>query len=99
MSLSDYVVSLIRTLVPGAVAAAFAWLATKSGLVLDEQSSATAILLVTGTVLALYYGAVRKLEERWPSVGKWLLGLGITRRTPVYAEPDAIVHVDGETKR
>ena len=96
--MSDYLISLIRTAVPIAVGTALAWLSQTLGIVLDDDSSAQAATVVTALVIAVYYAVVRKLEQRWPAVGRWLLGLGATK-TPVYAHPDAQVQVNGVTKR
>lgn len=81
--LSDYLVSLWRTIVPTGVAALLTWLAVNYGIVLDENTSAQLAVGVTGLVLAVYYGVVRALETRWPWFGK-LLG---TSKQPVYDEP------------
>jgi hypothetical protein len=83
--MNDYVVSLIRTWVPLAVGSALTWLATRTGIVLDEQTSTMANTLAVGLVTAVYYTAARAVEQRWPRTGRALLALGLTGpRTPAY---------------
>ena len=95
--MSDYVLSLIRTVVPVIIGTALGWLATK-GLSLDNETQAGLITVLTALCIGAYYALIRKLEQRWPAVGRWLLGAG-AGRTPVYAEADSTVKVDGVTKR
>ena len=59
MTLNDYLVSLIRTIVPIGVGAL-----ASSALGLDLDPAA-AVVIVTG----VYYAIVRAAETRWPSVG------------------------------
>lgn len=80
--MSDYLISVIRTVVPAAVAAALSWLAIRYGIVLDEQSSASLAVGLTAATLSAYYAAARALERRYPWVGV-LLG---HRRQPSYQE-------------
>jgi hypothetical protein len=79
-----YVESLIRTWVPVAVGAVLTWLATKVGIVLDEQSSVMAVTVSAALVTAAYYAVSRAVEQRWPAVGRVLVSLGIARQAPVY---------------
>jgi len=95
--MSDYILSLIRTWVPIGIGSVLGWLATH-GLGLDPETQAGLIAVLTAVAIGLYYAVVRKLEERWPKVGQFLLGLGAAK-TPVYADPAALVRVDGVTKR
>lgn len=81
--LRDYLVSLIRTMVPAGVGAVLALLASRWGIVLDEQSSAQAIAAATALALVAYYAIVRALESRWPWFGK-LLGHA---EQPAYGGP------------
>ena len=74
--MNDYLVSLIRTVVPAAVAVAITWLAN-FGVEID---STEAITFLTGLVISIYYAVVRALERRFPWVG-WLLGMP---RPPTY---------------
>jgi hypothetical protein len=96
-AMSDYLLSLIRTVVPVAVGSALGWLATH-GMSLDPNTQAGLIAAITGLCIALYYAAIRWLESKHPAIGKWLLGAG-AGKTPVYAAPEATVRVNGVTKR
>lgn len=78
--LHDYLISLIRTMVPVGVGAALAWLAAKAGIVLDGESSAALTTAVVGVTIGGYYAVVRALEAHWPTAG-WLLG---KRSAPTY---------------
>jgi len=78
--LNDGVVSLIRTYVPLAVGVAVTYLAQTLGVVLDEDTSATASSAAVAIVTAVYYAAARALESRWPALGV-LLGAA---RAPSY---------------
>lgn len=81
--LYDYLVSLVRTVVPTAVASVLTYAATRWGIVLDENTSANVAIGATGLVLALYYGLVRALETKWPAFGR-LLG---KKAQPTYVNP------------
>lgn len=83
-----YIVSLIRTGVPVAVAAALTWLAAKTGIVLDEETSKMATLVVFALTVGGYYALARAIEERWPTLGKILVGFG-AGASPTYKEPAA----------
>ncbi|MFI6516553.1 hypothetical protein ACIBF1_13425 [Spirillospora sp. NPDC050679] len=86
--MDDYVVSLIRTWVPVAIGALVTWLATETGIVLDESTSAPLTVAAVGIVTAVYYALARLVEQRWPAVGRILVALGLAgRRTPVYPAP------------
>ena len=77
--MNDFVVSLIRTWVPAAVAAVVAYVITlgvEFDAAAEAQVSAAAVLVVS----ALYYGVVRALENKWPAFGR-LLGIA---KTPTY---------------
>ncbi|MFD0854442.1 hypothetical protein ACFQ07_19560, partial [Actinomadura adrarensis] len=76
--MNDYVVSLIRTWVPLAVGSALTWLATETGIVLDEQTGAMANTVAVALVTAAYYTGARAIEQRWPRTGRALLTLGLT---------------------
>jgi hypothetical protein len=83
--MNDYVVSLIRTWVPLGVGSGLTWLATETGIVLDEQTSTLATTGAVALVTALYYTGARAVEQRWPRTGRALLALGLTGpRTPAY---------------
>lgn len=79
--MNDFAVSLIRTWTPILVGMAITWISQSLGVDIDSTEAAVA---VTGLVVAVYYGVVRWLETRYPSVGI-LLG---SRQTPAYTEPD-----------
>lgn len=80
--MSDYLISLIRTAVPAGVAALLAYLGSTWGIVLDQDSSVAVTAGAVALVCAVYYGLVRALQNRWPSLG-WLLG---AKKVPVYTE-------------
>ncbi len=83
--LSDTVISLIRTWVPVVIGAVLTFLATKLGIVVDEDSKTNAILAATAVVTSAYYAVVRLLEKKFPWAGL-LLG---SRRAPAYTPPAA----------
>lgn len=85
--MNDYLVSMVRTLVPAAVAAVLTWLATRWGVVLDEGTSAQVTTGVTSLVLAVYYAAARAAESRWPAAG-WLLGAPVKPSYGVATDPE-----------
>jgi len=68
MSTTDYVASVIRTLVPIIVGTLVA-----NGIEIDSEA-------LTVVIIGLYYSVVRLLEVNFPSAG-WLLGL---KGTPNY---------------
>lgn len=70
--LYDYVVSLIRTVVPTGVASGLTWLGVHYGIVLDKDTSGQLAVGVTGLSVATYYAVVRGLETRWSWFGKLL---------------------------
>ncbi len=79
--MNDFVISLIRTWVPAAVAAVVAYVITlgvEFDAAAEAQVSAAAVLVVS----ALYYGVVRALENKWPAFGR-LLGVA---KAPTYTE-------------
>jgi hypothetical protein len=82
---NDYIVSLIRTWVPVAVGGALTWLASRTGIVLDENTSAMAATVAVALVTTAYYTAARSLEQKWPRLGRALLTLGLTKApAPAY---------------
>jgi hypothetical protein len=76
---TDYLASLIRTYIPVAIGAIAAWLTTR-GIRLDHATTTALATGLTGAFTAIYYGAVRAAEHRWPSLGR-LLGIA---RKPAY---------------
>lgn len=75
--------SLIRTFVPVVVGVLLGQ-AARIGLHLD---AGLVTQLVTGGLTAGYYALARALEQQWPAVGRWLLGLGIPVGRPRYEVP------------
>ena len=67
---NNFVLSLIRTLVPKLVAAILGGLAAIGIVGLDE---AEWVLVFVGLAEAGYYALFRALEHRWPLFG-WFLG-------------------------
>lgn len=79
--------SYIRTWVPIAIGSILAWLnANYSVLGLPEKPSATMVVVATGLTIAGYYALARLVEKRFPTVGRWLVALHLTRARPVYTE-------------
>jgi uncharacterized membrane protein (DUF441 family) len=80
--MQDYLLSLIRTVVPVGVGAFVAWLAS-----LGVDAGATAntglVIGVTGLVIGAYYALVRAIEPKLPAFLRALL-IGAAR-TPTYA--------------
>lgn len=66
MTLSDYLVSIIRTGVPVLVGLVLAKLAAKTGITADLGLASE---VATGLAIGGYYAAVRALEARWPFFG------------------------------
>lgn len=77
----DYLISLVRTTVPAGVAAVLAYLAARWGIGLDADASVQLTAGVTALATAVYYAVARALEQRWPAVGKLLLG---SAKQPLY---------------
>lgn len=73
-------VSVIRTVVPAAVAAVLGWLSTEANVVVDEESSQAVINAFNVILTTIYYIVIRFLEGRVPGFG-WLLG---SPNPPVY---------------
>lgn len=73
-------ISYIRTYVPMGVGLGLAWLSSKAGFVIDEETSTALMLGAAGVVQALYYLIVRRVEEYAPKAGR-LLGRAVQ---PVY---------------
>lgn len=88
---SDQVYAKIRTLVPMAVGVLVTLLATRLGIVLDEQTSTGLVTFATGLISAGYYVGAKALEKRWPKAG-WLLG---SPKAPVYVNAGDAVRING----
>src|SRR5690606_14894247 len=78
MSLSDWIVSWLRTLAAAWIPTLAAWLAS-FGVELPVEP---ATLAVTSVIVTAYYTVVRALEARWPWVGVLLL----VKRQPTYEQ-------------
>lgn len=70
---SNYVTSLIRTIVPVIVAYIATFAAKKFNIVLDEDAKQNATAAFTFVFFSAYYAAVRWAEKEYPSAG-WFLG-------------------------
>lgn len=69
--MSDFLIGQIRTWVPIAVGAFFAWLLTV-GVEIDGATQSAAVIALTGFIQALYYTGIRLLAEKWPQAGIFL---------------------------
>ena len=66
--MTDYLVSLIRTLVPVLIGTVVTWLATL-GVTVTDDTKLGLVTALTGLLIATYYAVVRFLETLWPKVG------------------------------
>lgn len=104
--LSNAIIALIRTHVPLGVGVALTWAATEYGIVLDEHTSTSLAIGVTGAVAAVYYTAALALEAKWPRLGVLLGATGapaygdqaLTASKPVYDENGRVVEVQTVTR-
>ncbi len=78
--MSDYLVSLIRTSVPTAVAAAIAWISGFLNAAVPDGVETGAVAFFGWLAVTVYYAVVRLLEQKWPIFG-WLLG---SKKPPTY---------------
>lgn len=81
MTVSDFAISLVRTLVPIIVGFVLAQ-AARAGLDIDESDLTN---VVNAVVIGAYYSIVRFAETKVPGFG-WLIGYPIQ---PSYTKPDA----------
>lgn len=86
--INDYIVSIIRTLVPVLIASLLTTLGVKYNIVLDENTSAQLTVGIIGLLTSVYYAVVRGLELKWPKLGVFL---GSTKA------PNYVPTVDGQT--
>ncbi|MDQ8040679.1 hypothetical protein RDI86_02330 [Cellulosimicrobium sp. XJ-DQ-B-000] len=77
--MTDFVLSLVRTVVPIGVGALISWLALR-GVAVEESAQAALVSALTALITAGYYAGARVLELRWPWFG-YLLG---TKAEPTY---------------
>lgn len=75
----QFIIALIRTVVPALVGSLFGWLASV-GLDLDAETQGGLIVGLVAFFTGLYYAAVTWAAARWKWFG-WLLGVA---QTPVY---------------
>ena len=80
--MTDYIIGHIRTIVPIAVGAALAWLATTLEIGIDDSTATGLVVAITGLLSAGYYAAVRAVAERYPGIG---IMLGYNK-APAYDE-------------
>lgn len=81
--MSNFITSMIRTYVPILVGAVLSYLMVNHGIVVPEDLKNEATAFLTGVVIAVYYGVVHWLEQKWPAFGK-LLG----RQVLPYYQPN-----------
>lgn len=84
--MSNFVIAVVRTLIPIVVGWAVAQLA-RLGLDIPAEVVAETVANITVLVASLYYIGVAWLERKWSWFG-WLLGVA---RNPVY-EPKHAAH-------
>lgn len=85
--ISNLLLSMVRTLVPAAVSGIVSWLATRWGVIVDEETQSGLLVLFSGLVFGVYYFVVRMLETYVAPKFSWFLGdfrKGMS--APVYAE-------------
>ena len=86
--MSDYLTSIIRTLVPVGVGSLIGLLA-KNGITIGEADSAALTAAIIAIAISAYYALARAVEQsRQPwlaAIGRFLLG-GVNR-APVYVPP------------
>ena len=68
MTITDYVISLIRTWVPIAVGSVAAWLVAH-GIGLDPGTAVGATAALSGVLSGVYYALVRLVEAKFPALG------------------------------
>ena len=74
--MSQFVIALIRTIVPAGVGAVFAWLASVN-LALDAETQSGVIIALVALFTGLYYAGVTAAAKKWPWF-QWLLGVAAT---------------------
>lgn len=99
MTVHDKLIALIRTGVPALIGAFLAWLISRIPAVADVIAMIDQVLanadfagvtvlgilqaIAIAAVIAAYYWLARKLSERFPALGKWLLGSSLV---PTYID-------------
>lgn len=79
----DLGASIVRTVVAGGVGTVLAYISKRTGIIVDDTTSAGLVQGFTFIVASGYYIVVRLLEVRLPAFG-WLLGLA---KLPAYPAP------------
>jgi len=74
--MNQFIIALIRTVVPAFVGALFGWLASV-GLAIDAETQGVLILALVAFFTGLYYATVTWLASHWKWFG-WLLGVAAT---------------------
>ena len=74
MNISNFAISSIRTYVPIFVGLGLTWLASTFNIIIDENSKAGLVALLTAVLTALYWLIARILEKWNPKFGG-LLGV------------------------
>ena len=74
--MNQFIIALIRTVVPAFVGSLFGWLASV-GLALDTDTQGILVLALVAFFTGLYYAAVTWAASKWPVFG-WLLGVAAT---------------------
>lgn len=86
--MNQFIIAIIRTIVPIVVGAVFAWLLSL-GIPLPEDVKTEVTAGLTVLLSSLYYIGVAWLARKWAWFG-WLLGVA---RNPVYEPKDVAKHV------
>jgi len=84
MTLTDYLLSVIRTAIPAGWGALAAWL-TSVGIDAGAEANVGLTTGLTALAVAVYYAIVRAVEPKLPAFLRVLL-FGAARK-PEYAEP------------
>jgi hypothetical protein len=95
--MTNFFISLIRTWVPIGIGAVLSWLAVNYGVVVDEDIKAQLAVGLTGVLIALYYGIVHLLEQKFPQIG-WFLGLATRPQYHRAKDANPMVLHEGATK-
>ena len=84
--MNQFIIALIRTVVPALVGSLFGWLASV-GLELDAETQGGLIVGLVAFFTGLYYAGVTWAASKWPAFG-WLLGVA---RTPSYEPRHSLI--------
>ena len=92
--MTDFVLSLIRTVVPIVVGSVVGWLGAR-GIEVEPEAAAALTAGIGGLAGAMYYAAARWLESKWPMLG-CLLG---SAKPPAYGDAVLGRPLDGDEAR